>query len=195
MSVQSNAMNEIKIPLIKGIFINSHIRHLRNDKGDAAIIELERRYGKPLEFKTFENVPVIEEVRILDLILEITGEVPIDEHERDFESGRHHFRNFATTPFGKILMGAVPKTPEGFRIMLTSSGYISRHVFKNLQFDSEPSDENTLVSIMFNSGYPLHHFRGLYYEWMRAWDLHDAQVEAYELGAGHHKYCMIWNRP
>jgi hypothetical protein len=185
-------MGDSTVPLIKGIFVNSHIKTLRNAKGEKAVAELERIYGRPIAFKNLENVPVREEVKILEIVLDILSEKPPAPEIRAFEAGRLHFRNFITTPFAKILTSAVPKTPEGYRQMLISSGYIARHVFKNTNFRSEPSEPNSLVSIMENNDYPLDHFKGLFYEWMVYWKLRDPSVTAEESAPREYKYTMRW---
>src|SRR5581483_395705 len=152
-------------PTIKGMFINSHLKALEAQLGTDGLTQLGRAYGKPLVFKNLEDVPVREEVEILTHMVPLLC-AEVSQTQIDFEAGRLHFRNFITTPFAKILMGAIPRTSEGYNKMLQSSDYIASHVFKHMRFGSEPSEEKTLVSIIENSDYPRDHFKGLFYEWM-----------------------------
>jgi len=178
-------------PLIKGMFVNSHIRALRVKKGTDGVRELERRYGSPLAFKNLADVPVREEIRILELVLDLLSDVPVPPESRSFEAGRLHFRNFITTPFGKILISAIPKTIAGFHKLLTSTGHIARHVFKNTNFRATHTD--SMISIcMDNSDYPLEHFRGLFFEWMVFWDMPSPSVEATENAPGAYEYTLRW---
>src|SRR5258708_2790222 len=131
-------MGETKTPLIKGMFVNSHIRRLRNDKGQEAVDELSSRYGKRINFRNLENVPVREEIAILEHVFDILNEhdktAQLGPEARSFEAGRLHLQNFLTTPFGKIMATAIPKTPDGFKKLLLSAKYIASHVFKNTNF-------------------------------------------------------------
>ncbi len=168
-------------PCIRGVFINAHVRKLRQAKGVAAIEELERRYGRKALFGNLEQVPVREEVKIIDLAFDILRDEhapPLSQTERSFEAGRLHFRNFSETPFGKILLSAMPHTPSGFKDLLIASRYIVRHIFTNIGFQHEVLAENVFKLTMDNNDYSIEHFRGFFYEWMQAWKLPNATIEA-----------------
>ena len=73
-------------PRIKGIFVNSHVKALEAQKGPEAVRELARRYGGPVRFKNSEDVPVREEVKIIELAADILSGAPIPPDRRAFEA-------------------------------------------------------------------------------------------------------------
>jgi len=178
-------------PLIKGMFVNSHIEALRKEKGDEGVRELEHRYGKPLSFRNLEDVPVREEVRVIEIAFDImTDDAPIAD--KSFEAGRLHFRNFINTPFGRMVDATLPKTEEGLVGLLTRARYIARHVFKNTNFSSSIIDDRTLLISMENCDYPIDHFRGLFYEWMNRWGFEGHTVTAKETKPNRYEYTLSW---
>ena len=179
-------------PLIKGMFINSHVWALRSAKGEEGVAELRRRLGRPISFNNLKDYPVREEVELIEVVHELLYG-PSPEETRSFEAGRLHFKNFITTPFGKILMSALPKTSDGFRRLLLSVRHIVKHIFKNTNFASEAKETNKLRIVMENSDYPIDHFRGLFYEWQLYWNLDSPQVKAQELSPGRFEYILSWS--
>jgi uncharacterized protein (TIGR02265 family) len=95
-------------PTIKGIFVNSHLKAVRDKLGEEGVRQIELQCGKKISYKNSENVPVSDEVRILDCSIDILrpGEVP--PSLLAFESGRLHFQNFSTTPLAKIIFSVFP---------------------------------------------------------------------------------------
>lgn len=189
-------MGEHKTPLIKGLFVNSHIRRLRNEKGPDAIEELSKRYGKEVVFGNLEEVPVREEIAILEHVYDILHQydpLPLPSaSSRSFEAGRLHLHNFLATPFGKILATATPKTPEGLKKLFISAKYITPHVFKNTNFiaiDSK-NDPQVLIIAMENNDYPLAHFQGFFFEWMTVWKLPHPSVTASETAPKQFEYVL-----
>src|SRR3954468_16882438 len=94
-----------KTPTIKGIFVMSHVRALERAKGKEAVHELVERCGMRVRFKNTDNVPVRDEVTIIENVLDILSGKPIPHSRREFEAGRLHFRNFSRTPMGKLVLG------------------------------------------------------------------------------------------
>lgn len=180
---------EGETPLIKGMFINSHIRALRAKKGASGVRLLEERVGRPLVFKNLEDVPVREEIAIIEHTLDLLSDEPIAPEARSFEAGRLHFRNFITTPFGRILMSALPRTHEGLRQLMQRSGYIARRVFRHTNFRAQEHDDTVTIT-MDNSDYPIDHFKGLFYEWMKTWGIEEPSIEAREAAPRQYEYVL-----
>lgn len=179
-------------PTIKGIFINSHVKRLAASRGKSSLAELEQRFGRPLRFENLKDYPVRDEVKIIELVLELLGQAPRDPEQLSFEGGRLHFLNFSTTPFGKILMSALPKSPEGFGTMLLKTGVIARHVFKNTKFKGERLGPMSLRITMENNDYPIEHFKGFFTEWMHFWGLKNTSVVAEETAPRRYEYTLSW---
>jgi len=186
-------MDEEKIPTIKGVFVNSHIEQLRNTHGDEMVEELKRGYGKPLEFLATQDVPIREEVEILETIVDLTKEPKPDAKERSLEAGRLHFRNFSNTSFAGILFSTVPKTPEGFKKLLLNSDYIVNNIFKNTEFESAAINDRKLKVTMGKSDYPMEHFQGLLQEWAAYFGLGESNVEASESDEKHYEYTITYS--
>ena len=183
-----------KTPTIKGVFVNSHIQRLRKERGKSAVKELEERYGKSVKFSDTEDVPVKEEVKILEAIIDILEGPPVSLSKRSFEAGKLHFQNFSTTTFAKILFASIPKTPAGFEKLLLNSEYIVNNVFKNTNFESQKSEDGTLTVTMGNNDYPIEHFHGLFSEWLNFWGLKDGKVEAKELEGNRYEYTFLYKK-
>src|SRR5258708_277578 len=150
-------------PTIKGVFVKSHINAVRKLRGENGIRALEQLYGKPVSFKNSENVPVAEEVKIIELALGIMADQPIPPEERAYEAGRLHFRNFSTTPLGRIIFSMFRRN---FKLMMLQSYHVAGHVFQGVKFGSEDLGPTSVRIVMENNDYPLDHFRGLFYEWL-----------------------------
>ena len=58
-------------PLIKGVFVSSHVKALEAAKGPEGLAQLEKLYGKPLNFSSLQDVPVRDEVRLIECTLAI----------------------------------------------------------------------------------------------------------------------------
>ncbi len=155
-------MNSEK-PTIKGIFVNSHIGAVRKQRGDEGVVELQRRYGKPLVFRNSENVPIAEEVKIIEHALDVLSASPIPAPDRAFEAGRLHFRNFTTTPLARIMFSLFL---EDFKLMMLQVHNIAGHVFQGVKFSSQELEPHGIKVVMENNDYPLDHFRGLFFEWL-----------------------------
>lgn len=181
-------MGSAQKPTIKGIFVNSHIKAVRDLKGDAGVAELEKKYGKPIAFKNSEDVPVREEVKIIEAALDIVSEKPIPPEERTFEAGRLHFRNFTGTPFGKIIFALYKNS---FKLIMLRTQYVAGHVFSGVKFTSYDLGEKQVKIVMENNDYPVDHFRGLFQQWMEFAGL-TGKVEAHETASHQYEYLMTW---
>lgn len=175
-------------PVIKGVFVNSHVQAVRRALGDEGVQALEDRYGAPLSFRSTEDVPVRDEVRIIELALDLLRPGDVASEDRAFEAGRLHFRNFTTTPWAKILFRIFPRN---YHYMTTHAHVVAERVFKGVEFEPEDLAPNKVRLTMRGADYPIDHFRGLFYEWMRYFDL-DGDVTAKETGPGEYVYTMEW---
>lgn len=176
-------------PTIKGIFINSHIKKVRQEKGEEGVRELEKKFGMRIKFGNLEDIPVREEVRLLECALEVLRGQPVMEPEKSFEAGKLHFRDFSETPFGRIIFS---QFKNSFKLMMKNAPSIAGHVFKGVKFYSEEVGPNSVIITMENNDYPIDHFRGLFQEWMDFSGLKGV-VEAKEIAPNRYQYSLTWN--
>lgn len=168
-------------PTIKGLFVNSHVNMLRQERGEAAVRELEQRAGCTVVFKNLEDVPVRTEVCIIEHVLDILRPGLVGA-ERAREAGRLHFRNFCTTRLGTVLLSSLPHTTSSFKTLLINAGSIGRSVFKHTDLACRESN-GTIVVEMNNTDYPLEHFEGFFDEWAHTYGLPRDSVTAVQKGA------------
>lgn len=180
-----------RTPLIKGMFINSHIERLRREKGDDGVFELQQRIGRFNAFNNFEDYPVSLEIKVIETVYDLLHG-PTDPAMKPFEAGRLHFRDFAETFFGKMTMSIAPRTGDGFRSLMLSANYIGRYVFKNTNLSTEKLEDNAVKIIMENNDYHIDHFRGLFYEWALYWGLSNPEVLATETAPKRYEYVIMW---
>jgi uncharacterized protein (TIGR02265 family) len=177
------------VPTTRGMFVKSHCDALRKKNGAEGVAELEKRYGKPICFEYFDNVPIREEIKIIEYSLDILHPEGFSSPtERVFEAGRLHFRNFTTTAFAKLLFYSLPKD---FKMFMLKTKYIAPRIFQHVRFESANAGENSVRVTMYNNDYPLEHFQGFFYEWMLFFGL-SGQVEAKKRGDNAYEYTMIW---
>jgi uncharacterized protein (TIGR02265 family) len=175
-------------PVIKGIFVNSHIKAVAKAKGRAGLAELARRFGKPLRYGNLQNIPVAEEVRLIEAALQVLSPRPIPKKQLPYEAGRLHFQNFSQTSYGRILLNTLPKN---FKRLMLNAKYIAQHVFKGVIFTSFDDGPKAVSVIMENNDYPIEHFRGLFAEWMDYFGL-KGNVTASRIDNRSYKYRMSW---
>lgn len=153
-------MIKAKTPTIKGIFVNSHIRAVKRTKGEAGLRKLEKLFGKSINFKSTQDVPVRDEVKILECAVRILYDGKIPKKDIAFHAGRLHFRDFAKTSLAKIIFAVF----ADFKVMMMQAEHIAGHVFRGVQFFSHDTGPNSVQVIMKNNDYPLDHFKGLFME-------------------------------
>lgn len=179
--------NSTTTPTIKGMFVNSHIKAVLDMKGEVGVAKLKNMYGHPINFKNMDDVPIREEVKIIECALEILHP-EISETSRPFEAGRLHFINFSTTPLGKIMFSTLPKD---FKKMMMRCKYIAQHVFRGVIFEPVDTGEKSVKVIMANNDYPASHFQGLFQEWMNFYGL-KGKVSVVVNDQGNYEYSMVW---
>lgn len=175
-------------PSIKGIFVNSHIKAVRQAKGQAGVDDLGRRLGRPLKYKNNDNVPVADEVAMINAALDIISDSEIAPADRDFEASRLHFRNFLMTPIAKFIFSVFRKK---FKLMMLNADNIAGHIFQGASFSSSELSPTSVKVSTQNNNYPIDHFRGLLYEWMKYSDV-EGVVEAREIVPGEQEYIIHW---
>src|SRR5688500_10113539 len=90
-------------PTIKGVFVKSHINMVKQVAEEEEVKQLAEKHGKPLEFKSTDDVPIRDEVSIIEYALDVISTTPVPPEQRAFLAGSLHFKDFLTTPFAKIL--------------------------------------------------------------------------------------------
>lgn len=181
-------MNTSK-PTIKGIFVNSHINTLRQLRGEEGINELANRFGTMPVFRNSDNVPVSDEVKIIEICLDLTSDKPLAVNERAYEAGKLHFRNFSKTPLGRIIFSVFR---NNFKLLMMQTRYLAGHVFRGVKFESEDLGNNTVKVVMKNNDYPIDHFKGLFSEWMDFSGL-KGTIDSRQLPPNTYEYIMKWN--
>lgn len=175
-------------PTIKGIFVNSHVAMVRRALGEKGVEELARRLGRPVAFRNSDDVPVREEVRLIEHALDLTSPEPVRQGARSFEAGRLHFQNFLTTPWAKLLFTLFPRN---LKFMMLHASTVAERVFKGVRFRSEDLGGNSVRLVMENNDYPLEHFQGLFQEWLEHFGLRGI-VEAKVTGPLRYEYVLTW---
>lgn len=175
-------------PTIKGLFVKSHVNALAAERGEAGLNELRKRFGKPIDFKNSDTVPINDEVVLLECIVDILSGHPLSPQERSEEAGRLHFKNFRTTPLGIILFSTLANQPK---LLLMQSKHVAGHVFQGVQFTAEDMGQRSVKITMTNNDYPVEHFKGFFEEWIGSSD-YKGIVLAKALGRGVYEYLISW---
>ncbi len=176
-------------PVIKGIFVMSHVRALRRTHGADAVAELERRFGHPIDFGLNEDVPVRHEIAILEHIVDLSHPEPLPAEERQYEAGRLHFRNFSHTPLGVLVL---PFFGNDFKKLALGIGSIAESVFEGISFQGSDAGPQAVKIVMDNTDYPLQHFRGFFAAWIEHGNLR-GDVAARQEGDRMHVYDISWS--
>ncbi len=173
---------------IRGIFVSSHVDAVRRSTGEEGVQLLEKRFGKPLKFGMMDAVPIRDEVKIIDLALEILSDKPFPEDQQAFEAGRLHFKNFSQTPLGEFLLSFFK---NDFKLVMLRAPSIANHIFSGITFSSKELGPTMVAVIMSKSDYPPEHFHGIFSEWMHFSGLR-GRIEVAENENGNLVYTMRW---
>lgn len=177
-----------RVPTIKGMFVKSHVAAVRRLKGEEGVRALAAACGLPLDFRNSDDVPVHDEIRIIECALDLLTGGNVPPGERAFEAGRLHFRNFTTTPLARIIFALFRRN---FRLMMVQAGHLGGHVFEGIRFSSVEEGPTRVIVRMENADYPIDHFRGLFQEWM-LYSGAAGTVEARRIDRGIYEYRMEW---
>lgn len=161
---------------------------MQKEKGEAGVRLLAEKYGKPLDFKNSDKIPVSEEVRLLECAVEILISEPLAKEKISYEAGRLHFKNFLTTPIARILF---PFFKGQFKTMMMEAKNIAGHIFEGVEFTSTELGERSVQIRLKNNDYPVEHFQGLLQEWMNYSGLH-GNVEANKIDEVY-EYTLKWD--
>lgn len=176
-------------PTIRGLFVMSHVNALEAKKGRDGIVELLARYGKPIRFSAFENVPLREEVAIIEHCLDIMTDAAVPPDRRAFEAGKLHFANFSQTELGGLIL---PLFRSNVRAFLMNANHIAGYVFSGVRFISEERAPGDIRIIMENIDYPLDHFAGFFHGVLEYGGL-EGNVVGQDLG-GSYAYDICWKK-
>ncbi len=150
-------------PTIKGLFVKTHLKVLEKQQGSVGLQALEEKCGKPLRFSSWANIPISDEVEIINCILQMISNPEVPGSRLDYEAGRFHFENFLTTPLAK---GVMARFGKNFNLMMLIVGKIAGRVFRGVKVGSEILGENKVKIFMENWPYPLEHFEGFFEAWL-----------------------------
>jgi uncharacterized protein (TIGR02265 family) len=175
-------------PTIRGIFMKSHVQAVAQKKGDPGLKELEKMYGGPTQFKNSDEVPIREEVKLLECAVQILSDCPIPKENISYEAGRLHFKDFSSTPLGKLVL---PFFKNNYKMILLRAKYLGGHVFRGVTFLSDELGPNAVQLTMSNADYPIDHFRGLFEAWMEYCGL-CGTIQAIEPMERVHQYVISW---
>jgi hypothetical protein len=179
---------ETKIPTIRGVYVNSHIKALQKAKGRDAIKELRRLYGKPLEFGNFQNIPIEEELKIMHAVFNLLSSSPVINENFDYEAGKFHFQNFMTAPLTKLFFSLFGKN---FRTVVWAASKVSKGIFTGVQVRKKNAGIHTEQIILENNEYPAHHFVGFFDAWLTHLGL-IGMTTMKELSPRVHEYTVTW---
>ncbi len=174
-------------PTIKGVFVNSHLKAIEKLHGKEGIARLETMVGRSLRFANGQDVPVALEVQIIEAAVEFLVDEPVPEGQVAYEAGRLHFRNFSMTPWARLIFRLFPRN---FRFMMMHAPTIAERVFQGVTFRSESIGPCCIKIVMGNADYPIDHFRGLFQEWMDAYET--GHVVAQEIEPRTFAYVLTW---
>lgn len=176
------------IPTIKGIFVRSHIDNLEKAKGKKAVKELEKRVGRSVRFSNLEDVPVEEEIKIIENAFDLMTSGHVTPETRAYQSGRLHFKNFTTTPWGKMIFKIFS---NNLRYHMMHASNIAERVFRGMQFSAEETGPNALSVQIDNLPYAPDHFRGIFQAWLEHMG-YEGNVSVHEVGANSYRYDFTW---
>lgn len=166
----------------------SHVKALEKAKGSAARGQLEERYGASINFSNTDDVPIREEVKIIEYALDLSSETPVPKGTRSEEAGKLHFRNFSGTPLGKLIL---PFFKDKLKLVLMNASNVAGHVFQGVTFRSENLGPHSVRITMENNDYPLAHFQGFFRAWIEYSGV-NGRVEAKDLGGNVYSYSISW---
>lgn len=149
-------------PTIKGIFVKAHVTAMKEEKGEEGLRLLEEKYGGPLTFQNTDNIPLRDEVKLLECSVELL-QPDIPKDKISYEAGRLHFKNFLKTPFARVLF---PFFKNQFKLMMLQAHNIAGHVFQGVTFTTEDIGEHEVKVMTTHNDYPIEHFQGFLKEWM-----------------------------
>lgn len=175
-------------PTIKGLFVKTHVRAIKKKRGPLGLRTLQAQFGKPLKFGAWQNIPVADEVKLINCAVVLYSDQRINPEKLDYEAGRFHCQNFLTTPLAKTVMKRLGKN---FKLMMLLASKVAGQVFRGLKAEAEDLGENKVKIVFTNSGYPVEHFAGFFEEWMSYLGLLGI-ARGEELEPGNIKYIMTW---
>ncbi|HEX9502905.1 MAG TPA: DUF2378 family protein [Patescibacteria group bacterium] len=182
-------MSSKPTPYIKGVFLKSHINAVAKARGSKGLKQLELCYGKQLTYKNLDDVPVRDEIKLLECAIQIISDKLIDPSQLSYEAGRLHFVNFSTTPLAKFVL---PFFRNNFKRLMLGAKHLAGHVFRGVEFSTEELGEKSVALTMANADYHIDHFRGLLQAWMEYCGL-QGTIQATELKNKTYKYNVKWD--
>ncbi|HYF05912.1 MAG TPA: DUF2378 family protein [Patescibacteria group bacterium] len=181
-------MSTLPSPVIKGIFLKSHIQAVEKALGPEGLKKLESAYGGSLKFNNSDEVPIRDEVRLIECALRLLA-ADIPEDKVPYEAGRLHFNNFSTTPLGKLIL---PFFRNNFKKVVLNTRHVAGHVFRGVTFSTRELSPTHIEVTMTNADYPIEHFTGFFQAWMEYSGI-QGTVTTHVTAPGVFAYDIVWD--
>jgi uncharacterized protein (TIGR02265 family) len=172
---------------IKGMFLNSHVRAVREALGPEGVRKLKACYGSRVDFRFLQEVPVDNEIRLISCTLMLLRP-SVPQERREFEAGVLHFRNFSTTALGRLVLAA---SRRRIKTILLQSRYLAPRVFRGIRVATKDLGPKHVRLVMYNNEYPLEHFRGFFTAWVD-WSGNICKVEAEASSRNTQEFDITW---
>lgn len=154
---------KIATPTIKGIFVTAHVRAVRKSLGEEGVRRLEQTYGAPLSFGLGDPVLLKDEARLLECAVNLLAQKEIPPEVCSYEAGRLHFKNFRSTPLGRIVF---PYFRRRTKHIFLRPRLITGYIFTGIEFRTKEIAPDLIRLRISNCGYPLAHWRGFFDAWL-----------------------------
>lgn len=179
---------ETKPATIKGLFVNTHVKAVEKNLGDFGVKQVAKKCGFALPYGNWENVPVIQEVKVIDAALQLLSDTEVPIHKLEYEAGKFHFNNFMSTFFAKTIFA---QFGTNFALMMRLAGKIASRVFKGVEVRSQQLEVKKVRITMYNMDYPLEHFVGFFEAWLSYMKLIGI-ARGKDLGNKTYEYIITW---
>ncbi len=182
------AEDSAKASTVKGYLVRNHLKEFEKEAGTSGLKVLRKRYGKPFDFENNDWVAVSEEAELLGHMVDILSSKRVSDEERDFETGKLHFKYFSLTPLAVILFSLYREDLNTFLLNLDK---IAGHVFGGLKISSQKVGKRSVRVLIENSDYPLKQFEG-FFTGLLAFAGFEGEVEAKSFKTGMQSFIVSW---
>jgi len=148
--------------LVKGMFIKAHVDRMRKELDPEKLLNIEKLYNKPLEFKGFADYPVEEEIELLEAYIRVT-KPNLKGDEIDYEAGIFHWQTFTQLGVGKALLQVYN---NDIKRILSSAQAVLKLISTDMHLDYYDEGVRKVRFIIYNFAYQPRHLEGIIHELM-----------------------------